>query len=209
MSTIEHSSIISREWNGTLMTPEEFDAARDWDPEYSYELINGVLIVTPSPSAGERAPSDLLAHLLLTYQESHPEGGHLNLTLPEHTFATGENRRRADRVIWCGLDRDPDVRQDVPAIIIEMVSPDRRDRERDYEAKRIEYSQIGVLEYWIIDRFQRRVTVVCFRDNGEIESILSEVDVLATPLLPGFELPLARLFAVADRVTRPGPPEEN
>ena len=31
MSTVEQSSMISREWNGTLMTPEEFDAVTDWD----------------------------------------------------------------------------------------------------------------------------------------------------------------------------------
>src|SRR5690606_10933661 len=130
-----------------LMTPEEFDTFTDWDDAYSYELINGVLIETPSPSPGERGPSDLLAHLLLNYQESHPEGSRLNFTLREHTLAAGENRRRADRVIWCGLDRDRDVMRDVPAIVIEMVSPDRRDPQRDYETKRSEYSQIGVLEY--------------------------------------------------------------
>lgn len=35
--------------NGMLMTPEEFDAATDFDELYSYELIHGVLIVSPPP----------------------------------------------------------------------------------------------------------------------------------------------------------------
>jgi Uma2 family endonuclease len=211
MSTVEQSFTIGRESNGTLMTPEEFDAISDWDREFTYELINGVLIVTPSPSAGERAPSDLLAYLLLNYRENHPEGSTLNLTLPEQTFATGNNRRRADRVIWCGLDRDPDPDdiQDVPTIVIEMVSADRRDRRRDYEAKRSEYSQIGVREYWIMDRFQRRVTICRFEEQGETEAVLSESDVLSTPLLPGFELPLSRWFAEADRFTPRNPREED
>jgi Uma2 family endonuclease len=200
MSIVEQSSWISREWNGTLMTPEEFDAAKDWDPDFSYELINGVLIVTPSPSAAERGPSDLLAHLLLQYQENHPDGSQLNLTLPEHTLATGDNRRRADRVIWCGLDHDPDVMQDVPQVVVEIVSADRRDRQRDYETKRQEYSDIGIVEYWIIDRFQRRVTVVRFSESGETQTLLGVAYVLTTPLLPGLEIPLTRLFATADRL---------
>jgi Uma2 family endonuclease len=202
MSTVDQPSTISREWNGTLMSPEEFDAATDWDPEFCYELLNGVLIVTPSPAAGERAPSDLLAYLLLSYQENHPQGSRLNLTLPEHTVAAGENRRRADRVIWCGLDHEPDEMRDAPTIVIEIVSADRRDRQRDYETKRAEYSQIGVLEYWIMDRFQRRVTVVRFGGSGETQTLYAETELLTTPLLPGVELPLPRWFAVADRFTR-------
>ena len=199
MSTIDETLTIGRESNGTLMTPEEFDAITDWDPEFTYELINGVLIVTPSPSPGERGPSDLLGHLLFTYQENHPQGSQLNCTLPEHTLVVGDDRRRADRVIWCGLDHDPDVAREVPAIVIEMVSAGRRDRQRDYETKRHEYSQIGILEYWIIDRFQRCATIVRFGEEGETQTVLSETDQLGTPLLPGFELPLARLFAMADR----------
>lgn len=200
MSTTEQTSCISREWNGTLMTPLEFDAATDWDEEYSYELINGVLIVTPSPAASVRGPSDLLAQWLRNYRDNHPEGSTLNRTLPEHTLATGDNRRRADRVIWCGLNRNPDLVQDVPQIVIEMVSADRRDRERDYETKRSEYSQIGVREYWIMDRFQRRITICRFDEQSETETVLFEADVLTTPLLPGFELPLSLWFAEADLV---------
>ena len=40
-----------------------------------------------------------------------------------------------------------------------MVSPDRESRERDYVKKRREYLRLGVLEYVIIDRMRRRVTV--------------------------------------------------
>ncbi len=203
MSTIEQPLSISREWNGTLMTSEEYDAIHDWEWGYTYELLNRVLIVTPFPSAGERAPNDLLAQVLLNYQDNHPEGANLNCTLSEHTLATGENRRRADRVIWCGLEREPDVVRDVSSIVIEMVSADRRDRQRDYETKRLEYSQIGVQEYWILDRFQRHAVVVRFTEAGETQTRLDDQALIVTPLLPGFELPLARLFAVADRFTQP------
>ena len=35
---------------GTHMTPEEFDAVQDCDEAYRYELIHGVLVVTPMAS---------------------------------------------------------------------------------------------------------------------------------------------------------------
>ncbi len=138
--------------------------------------------------------NDFLAQQILNYHDDHPEGLRFELAhLPEHTLATGENRRRADRVIWCGLDHDPDVMQDVPQIVIEMVSADRRDRRRDYETKRSEYSQIGVREYWIIDRFQRRATIVRFGEPGETQiDFDGSPDVLTTPLLPGLEIPLVQ-----------------
>lgn len=201
MSTVDHSATISRDWNGTLMTPQEFDGATDWDPEFRYELLNGVLIVTPSPSAAERGPNDLLAHLLLNYQENHPQGTQLNATLSEHTLAVGTNRRRADRVIWCGLDHEPNVLDETPTIVIEMVSADRRDRERDYETKRREYAEIGVQEYWILDRFQKRATLIRFGEE-ETQTVLAESDTLTSPRLPGFELPISRWIAVADRFSQ-------
>jgi Uma2 family endonuclease len=111
-------------------------------------------------------------------------------------------RRRADRVIWAGLGRLPDTTQDVPTIVAEFVSRARRDRVRDYEQKRHQYLDLGVKEYWIIDRFQRTLTV--FRRDPAVTgkesvSTIKETEIYRTDLLPGFELPLARLLAVADR----------
>ena len=47
-----------------LMTPEEFDAADDFDEHYAYELIHGVLIVSPPPGEAERDPNGELDFLL-------------------------------------------------------------------------------------------------------------------------------------------------
>jgi hypothetical protein len=51
----------------------------------------------------------------------------------------------------------------------------------------------------VIDRFQRVMTVY-FDDAGKPgERRVAEGDVYRTDLLPGFELPLARLLAAADK----------
>jgi Uma2 family endonuclease len=202
MSTIDDHSVLGPELAGALMTPEEFDAVTDWDEEYVYELINGVLVVTPPTSEGERAPNELLGDLLRAYQKNHPQGAAMDYTLAEHGLRIGDNRRRPDRVIWARLGRTPNVRKDTPAIVIEFVSQGRRNRDRDYAIKRREYLSIGIAEYWIIDRFRRMLTVVRAAGNGPQEVVVREGAVYTTSILPGFELPLALLLAEADTLDR-------
>jgi Uma2 family endonuclease len=182
--------------NGMLMTPEEFDAIEDWQEGYQYELVHGVLIVNPPPSVGELNPNDELGYWLRSYRDRHPQGAALDDTTPEFTIRTSTGRRRTDRAIWAGLGRNPDHANDLPTIAIEFVGPRSRDRQRDYIDKRQEYAEAGVREYWIIDRFRRTMTV--YRGMKE-ELVITEGQTYATPLLPGFELPLAQLLAVADR----------
>jgi Uma2 family endonuclease len=184
--------------NGILMRPREFDTA-DFQEGWRYELINGVLIVSPLPSESEVDPNEELGYWLRHYQETHPEGSALNLTLPERIVRTGRNRRRADRLIWAGLGRRP-RKGEHPTIVAEFVSGRKRDRERDYETKRVEYMKIKVIqEYWIIDRFDRCL-VVFFRQGGKIRRrIIAADESYRTPVLPGFELPVGKLLALADR----------
>ena len=186
---------------GALMTPQEFDALR---PEQfvgynRYELINGVLVVSPPGSDAEVDPNEYLGYLLRAYQETHPQGSSLDVTMPERTVPTTDQRRRCDRAIWTGLGRLPDTSVDIPSIVVEFVSAGKRDRVRDYEAKRDEYLKAGVKEYWVVDRFQRVMTVY---DSGNMEPssrIITETQDYRTDLLPGFVLPLGRLLARADR----------
>jgi Uma2 family endonuclease len=182
------------------MTPDEFDDHEEWVPGYRYELIHGVLIVNPPPDVSERKPNDEFGHWLLMYRDTHPQGAALDDTVSEHTIPTSAGRRRVDRVIWAGLGRTPDYDRDIPAIAVEFVSNRRRDRRRDYETKRDEYIEAGVEEYWVIDRFQRDMTV--FRASGRTR-LVKAGDVYTTPLLPGFELPLEKLLQIADRCAKP------
>src|SRR5207248_3191655 len=86
------------ESNGILMTPEEFDAAdyEDYDPLWSYELINGVLVVSPIPLEQEADPNEELGYMLRTYQDNHPNGKALDKILPERYVRCGRNRRKPD-----------------------------------------------------------------------------------------------------------------
>ena len=182
---------------GVLLTTEEFDRAR-FVEGWRYELINEVLVVSPIPSLSERDPNEELGYFLRAYQESHPQGSALDLTIGEQTIETKKNRRRADRVIWAGLGRLPDPNE-TPTIIIELVSKGKINRERDYVAKRAEYREIGVKEYWIIDRFSKIMTVCRFAADRDQELVFAADQTYTTTLLPGYELPLRRLLELAER----------
>jgi Uma2 family endonuclease len=187
------------------MTPEEFDKTPPgrFQSGYRYEIISGVLVVTPPVSAAEADPNDELGHMIRTYKESHPRGQVLDRTMPKRTVPGTPNRRCCDRAIWTGLGRVPDIQKDVPSIVVEFVSAQRRDFLRDYELKRDEYSAAGVQEYWIIDRFRRTMTVYRNDLSGPVSLVVRETETYQTELLPGFELPLSRLLTAADELSPP------
>lgn len=89
---------------------------------------------------------------------------------------------------------EPNI-QGAPALIVEILSPSTR--RRDLGIKRQLFERGGVREYWIVDpkaqalRVDRRTT-----DGGLSKAEqLAAGATLASPLLPGFTLSLARLFA--------------
>jgi Uma2 family endonuclease len=194
--TMKRVRVFGPESNGTLMTPKEFDQA-EFVEGWRYELIYGVLIVSPPPLEGERDPNEELGYLLRLYRDTHPHGSTMDSTLSEHTVKTRGNRRRADRVIWAGLGRQP-RKGERPTIVAELVSAGKRDRRRDYEEKRDEYLEVGVREYWVFDRFQRTIAVFSRRGGKAQKKVIREKQTYTTELLPGFEVPLARLLALAD-----------
>ncbi len=197
MATVSEQLLIGPRQNGTLMTPEEFDHA-DFEEGWRYELVNGVLIVSPRPLEEERDPNEEFGHWLRLYQETHPQGRALDKTLHEHIVRTRRGRRAADRAIWAGLGRKP-RRGETPTIIAEFVSEGKKAWKRDYEEKRDEYAEIGVVEYWVIDRFERTLTVYFLTRAGKARKrTIREGQVYATKLLPGFELRLSELLALAD-----------
>ena len=86
--------------------------------------------------------------------------------------------------------------QGVPELVVEIGSPGTR--KRDETIKRRLYDRAGVSEYWVVDpeldviRVYGREAEKRFRRPRELSTEAG--DVLSTPLLPGLELPLTRIF---------------
>ena len=83
----------------------------------------------------------------------------------------------------------------VPELVVEIASPGTR--KRDETIKRRLYERVGVSEYWVVD--PKAEVVRIYRRSGEVFGRVLELsrkanDVLTTPLLPGLDMPLARIF---------------
>jgi Uma2 family endonuclease len=191
--------LLDADSNGLLMSREEFEAITEdeCDPRFRYELLNGVVIVSPPPGDAEIDPNDELGFMLRAYQQT-PAGKVLDKTLFEREVATSVGIRRVDRALWIGFGRPIHSKVDLPTILVEFVSRGKRAWRRDYEQKRDEYLQRGAKEYWVIDRFRRTMTVYFQPPCDPAERTVTENETHTTPLLPGFELPLSRLLRLSD-----------
>jgi Uma2 family endonuclease len=86
-----------------------------------------------------------------------------------------------------------------PELTVEILSPGSTNEQRDRELKLKLYSRIGVEEYWIAD-WRARTLEIYRRSEGRLQfaATLSGDDVLTSPLLPGFALPLGELWEPSD-----------
>ncbi|MEX2176476.1 MAG: Uma2 family endonuclease [Pirellulaceae bacterium] len=186
--------------NGRLMSLDEFEAleADDCDQRFRYELINGVVIVSPAPADAEADPNGELETMLRNYRATHPLGKALDKTLAERDVRTRVGIRRVDRALWIGFGRRISSKRDLPTIIVEFVSPGKKAWRRDFTIKREEYLELGTKEYWVVDRFNRTLTVFFLSPADPLQRVVTETQTYTTPLLPGFELPLKQLLELAD-----------
>jgi hypothetical protein len=65
MATVQESLHVGPEDAGRLMTPEDFDAA-EAEEGWRYELIRGVLVVSPIPRKPSRGMAGKLIYHLFT-----------------------------------------------------------------------------------------------------------------------------------------------
>ncbi|HZF11542.1 MAG TPA: Uma2 family endonuclease, partial [Thermoanaerobaculia bacterium] len=83
--------------------------------------------------------------------------------------------------------------QGAPDLVAEILSDSTL--RRDETLKRDRYERFGVLEYWLVDPLRRTVRI--FRRSGTgfaAPQELSAMDILTTPLLPGFEIRVSEIF---------------
>lgn len=159
------------------------------------ELVEGEEHVSPQPTVRhQRVVARLLARLG-SYVEEHGGGevfvavdvllSDVDVVRPDLAFVA---EAHAGRVRQHGVVGAPDL-------VVEVLSEGHR--RHDELRKRRLYERFGVGEYWIVDPELELVKV--YRRGGEsfepkVEWSREAGDALSTPLVPGFELPLALLF---------------
>jgi Uma2 family endonuclease len=161
-----------------------------------HELIQGDHYMTPAPSTKHQKVSRNLVAALWTFVRQRRLGEVLeapcdvvlsdeDVVQPDLLFVSAE---RASVITEANV-------QGLPDLIVEILSDTTR--KKDEVTKRKLYERFGVNEYWIVD--PELETVKVFRLSGHQYARTAELsvearDVLTTPLLPDFNLPLVELF---------------
>jgi Uma2 family endonuclease len=162
------------------------------------ELIGGEIFVTPSPANRHQKLSLRLTLALGNHLEAHSEQGELFVARFD-VVMTPYDVVEPDLLVVLGDQHDILTENNVrgaPGIVIEILSP--RTRKRDLTTKRQLFDREGVREYWIVD--PERNSVAVYRRGPDASFPLTatlsavEAETLTTPLLPGWELQLERLF---------------
>ncbi len=163
------------------------------------ELSDGRLEFLPMPTELHQALVGFLYHALLAFVTGRDLGivpyGPLRVRVrpgkirePDVLFLRKQNFHLRTNRVWNGAD-----------LVMEIVSPDPKDRQRDYEAKLADYAQAGIAEYWIVDADRRLVTVNRLEEgryvlHGEFAAGAEATSVL----LPGFSVEVTALFGKID-----------
>ncbi len=162
-----------------------------------HEIIDGEHYVTPSPNTKHQVVSSNLHGILWTYLQQHRTGqvftapfdvvfSDFDVVEPDLLYIS---RERA------GVLTEKHVRG-APDLVMEILSPGTR--KTDEVTKRRLYERSDVNEYWVVDpeldaiKIYRRVEGTFAR----VAELAAEAgDTLTTPLLPGFAVSLAAVFA--------------
>jgi Uma2 family endonuclease len=195
MSGVPGTDRVKPAGTGVKLTYD--DLLRMPDDGKRHELIGGEHFVTPSPNLRHQRISGRLYLLIGSWLEANPLGeifyapldvvmSNVDVVEPDLLYMTSE--RAAE--IATGIHV-----HGVPELLVEIASPGTR--RRDETIKRALYERKGVTEYWVVDPVIDAVRV--YRRDGDrfarvVEFSRNAGDVLTTPLLPGLEIPLERLF---------------
>lgn len=174
------------------MSLREFREAEE-EEGYRYELAEGVLEVTEVSGPDHRRVVRNLFRAIARFDAAHPGvietyggGSEFRLWIPAQ--ASGRNPDLG--VVLEGALPDDQGRTQ-PALVGEVVS--KSSRVRDYETKRREYFLYGVAEYWIIDPFIRRITVLTRGTGDWNEQTARDEQIIPSRLLPGLDSRVADL----------------
>ena len=143
-----------------IKTLTEFEAMPK-EEGWNYELINGLVMMSPRPAARHQIINGNL------YSElRHKLKGGNCIPIPEIDLMLKGNNLVPDLMVICNEDIIDMKRYEKPPLIaIEIVSP--TSASRDYITKRRKYEQLGIQEYWIVSPEEKCITIFDFVNQNE------------------------------------------
>jgi Uma2 family endonuclease len=162
------------------------------------ELVDGRLEILPMPTLKHQR---ILIWLLDEFRKTvtgQPRATVVLAPLPTRLFP---GTIREPDLLYIAPENSPAKDVDYPTRIdlaLEIVSPGKDARQRDYEDKRRDYSRAGVSEYWIVDPQDNQVTVLVLQGGAYIEhGVFRSGDTASGVLLPGLRVDVRAMFSVS------------
>ena len=184
------------------LTFEEYLTYED-DTDNRYELIDGELVTLPPESEPNNAIVSYLFLVLVNTGipwrciKTHMceiqvpilrEGDSANrypdlvVLLPEHILLTA-NR------LTITLDMPP------PQLVVEVVSPGRVGRDRDYITKRSQYAARSIPEYWIVDPQEQMIILLRLESDQYVQvGVFQGEQVLVSGTFPQLSLTVQQVL---------------
>lgn len=158
------------------LTIEDFEAIRDAaDDGHRYELVDGSLVVTPSPSwLHQVVASRVMAALLGA--DPDPER-FIVIHAPFDVRVADDTVVQPDLMVFDGHEVEPRR----PLLAVEILSPSTR--HIDLGLKRSRYAAAGIQHYWVVDPGEPSVTAWTLQDQTYLEPAREVGDTEVT--LPG------------------------
>jgi len=176
------------------------DLRRLPDDGMRHELIDGEHYVTAAPRPKHQRVSGRLYLRLGTFLEEHPLGrvyyAPLDVVLtdfdcvePDLLYVSREREQR---------QMTEDYLEGAPDLVVEILSPSTKRIDQGIKLRL--YERFLVQEYWIVDPERETIGVYRLQDDRlQLSDELlrqggASAPVLSTPLLPGLEIPLGKVF---------------
>jgi Uma2 family endonuclease len=170
----------------------------DDNSEKLYELFNGELIeVPPESGINFQIANRLFLVFALMLGTDRVRGHGLELEVrgepknryPDLTIIREEHIQQLSQRNTIRLSMLP------PLLVIEVVSPGEIQKDRDYIAKRMQYQDCGIPEYWIVDPQTETILVLELRGDSYLEvGNFSNEDLLQSPGFGELNLKVSEVF---------------
>ena len=159
-----------------------------------YELLNGELILSPSP---KEIHQYITGTLFLKLGAFVRESGLGRVYFAPFDVVLSDSNVVQPDILFISNERTEIITADnvrgAPDLVVEVLSP--ATAERDRTIKLDLYAQHGVKEYWMVDPDARTITVLLRREGGfGVAGIYGEGQALHSPTLAGFSVALEEIF---------------
>jgi Uma2 family endonuclease len=163
------------------------------------ELVDGCLEVLPMPSLKHQRIVKWMLRKLDDFVVPRNLGEVAMASLPVRLFA-GHIREPDLMFFEARRVRDAEERPlDGADLVMEVPSPGRKNRERDFKEKRQLYARAKIPEYWIIDPQTKTITVLTLSGKRyNVHGVFKAGMQGASNLLKGFKVAVTDVFAAGE-----------